>query len=531
MVRNPFAKPRIKKTYVCEICSKSVSSITNLKEHYLVHSGERPFTCSFNADCKANFKSKRACQEHERTHIGERPYICKVEGCNSTFTRRAELRNHTNRHYNNRPYKCNECGKACVQQSALTQHLRTHSGEKPYICDFDFCGLRFSRQHHLTQHKRIHTGEKPYCCTYPECSYRSCRSQDLTVHNRTHYNIRPHVCDFDGCNQACSTKKHLETHKRVHTNERPYACTFDGCKTSSKTCGTLRAHLRTHTGERPFRCLVEGCGQAFTQSAPLRFHEQRCHFGKCVNCLAQGIPHKEAPWIHFKFTSDKLCLSCAQFKYGHEIAFRTEYQLANHVITLFKGHSEVREIYLNRTVPSACETSRARPDIRILTHRFGTIIIELDENQHRAYLCSVKDIQAKWQELLQGREKLTANERRIIAEDSRLSDIFNADDLQQTVVFRLNPDDWTDEEERTFSSTQIPDVSGNPQTVDVIVARDYRFNKVCQDISDILDDKWDFSKLHFIHVVYWFFEGPQRRESFVPIDGDEYKEWVKFNAQ
>ena len=53
----------------------------------------------------------------------------------------------------------------------------SHTGEKPYACDWDGCNQRFSHlKSDLKKHKRIHTGEKPY------------------------------ACDWDGCNHCCSKK-------------------------------------------------------------------------------------------------------------------------------------------------------------------------------------------------------------------------------------------------------------------------------------------------------------------------------------
>lgn len=94
-------------------------------------------------------------QVHMRLHSGDKPYKC--EFCGRHFRQWGDLKYHCiSIHSEEKNYQCEYCGKDFARKYSLIVHRRIHTGEKNYKCEF--CGKSFRASSYLQNHRRIHTG-------------------------------------------------------------------------------------------------------------------------------------------------------------------------------------------------------------------------------------------------------------------------------------------------------------------------------------------------------------------------------------
>jgi hypothetical protein len=226
-------------------------------------------TISMTLECPTcNFKvrSNTQLEEHIRTHTGERPFKCGW--CDYAAAQKSTLTTHVDYvHKQKKPFPCSVCEYKAARRPELKKHMRKHTGEKPFQCDK--CEFASAERSNLRVHLKKHTGEKPFVCDV--CGFRASRKSHLLQHKQTHTGEKQFACsscDFR-TGYLCNLKRHQDKHKVV---PKKYFC--DLCSFASAHSFNYKAHLRVHTEELPYKCSMcdYKCAQAGSLTRHVKLH-------------------------------------------------------------------------------------------------------------------------------------------------------------------------------------------------------------------------------------------------------------------
>ncbi|KAK0155481.1 Zinc finger protein 408 [Merluccius polli] len=309
------------KPFCCESCGKSYTSVESYKAHQMSHRGERPFSCP---QCEKSYGLKRDLREHMVLHTGDKPYVCDL--CGKAFARRPSLRLHR-LHYcscrlNEKTPKlqCSVCSKWLANSGSLRNHMKLHTGEKPHICQHCKQAFRQKGTIHslsftvdvsitsragsvtpgapghwnLQDHLRIHSGEKPFPCSHCERTFS--HQRELRRHMLSHTG-EVFLCSY--CGKALRDPHTLRAHERLHSGERPHRCQI--CGKGYILATKLRRHMESaHVKEKAFRC---HCGASYTLRHSLLRHQAQykdCHRREGEQGSNKGTeathPHSRPVW-------------------------------------------------------------------------------------------------------------------------------------------------------------------------------------------------------------------------------------------
>ena len=268
-------KPKI---HHCEKCDYSAPKRLLVINHMRQHGIYQCKRCQFRTDSDDVLTDHAANEHKDRSDCK----FCKL--CNR-YVKCSEvpLEKHMEECQGRIPFRCPECSKEFQYESSLKCHVVSHYPDQPKLFSCNQCDYKSNYKANLKKHIRhIHEnrGEKNIKC--PECEKMFFTEDNMKRHLKLHSEDRPFKCEFENCDKAFKTANGLKLHKISHKQDRPFPCDIEGCDKSFKTKRYLILHMNeTHqNAPKNFKCQEENCTMAFYKKNHLDRHMD-AHKGCC----------------------------------------------------------------------------------------------------------------------------------------------------------------------------------------------------------------------------------------------------------
>ncbi|CAH2062552.1 unnamed protein product, partial [Iphiclides podalirius] len=318
----------------CGDCGRSFRTSNAFRAHLSVHTAK---TCPA---CKRPFRNQTCYLHHvrqccelgggkgatvvqsggRRVKVGLRGRAdkeCVCDYCGKRFAGKKFVCAHIQIVHTKSTHRpCAYCGKS-LAAAHMTEHVKKHETVSAFTCEL--CGVVLRTRLGYVQHLRLHSGERPYACRH--CGETFSASSRRSEHVRKAHGpeaVPKHACDR--CPARFRLPYRLKKHvASVHgTGQRDPSFECSECGERFGSCRGLLHHSRTHQRAAPARVAVQKKRQMECRvySEPTRNStgpdgnqltsvEEAADFphGVCSNCTKMALAA-----MHFR----KVCLESAK---------------------------------------------------------------------------------------------------------------------------------------------------------------------------------------------------------------------------
>ncbi|KAM4737182.1 zinc finger protein 341 [Anableps anableps] len=226
---------------------------------------------------------------------GKAPKL-KCNFCDKFFSKNFDLQQHIRSHTGEKPFQCIVCGRAFAQKSNVKKHMQTHKVWPMSVANtvsrlpitVKVVPVSFIEEERIGEQQKqgdrdqdgpqqTQAEQESAQTEAPEKEATTETEPDLTA-SQGEAVQGGHPRSLSDQNQQCEAQT-----KQIVVIDSSYQCQF--CASKFKTYFQLKSHLTQHKGEQVYKCVLKSCSQTFQKLdhflEHIRTHQEqltyRCH--------------------------------------------------------------------------------------------------------------------------------------------------------------------------------------------------------------------------------------------------------------